>query len=262
MSSTIEQIARALVDSKRTVILSGAGISTESGIPDYRGTSSHFWEKYSSQDFSLSTFLKSEEGRIRCWQTSMVLYQIIRNAHPNPAHYALAELERMKLLRGIITQNVDGLHQKAGSSRKIIVELHGTVHSISCLDCGRKYDCETVYTSVSKGVTVPYCDYCQGILKPNTIFPGEPLFLNIARRALQMATSSKLFLVVGSSLEVQPASYLPIKAKEAGAKLAIINLSPTPYDNYTDYLIYGPAGQTLSEIVKQVNTLAPHVSCL
>lgn len=252
MNTLVDKVAEAVLNSKRTVVLTGAGISTESGIPDYRGSNDQFWGEYDSKDFYLSNYISNSESRMRCWQACAAFYETIRDARPNPAHLALVELERMKLLRGIITQNVDGLHQKAGNSAKVVVELHGTAHSISCLDCGRRYDCETIYASVSKGTKVPYCEYCQGILKPDTVWPGEPLSPNVAKRALQMATSCKLFIVAGSSLEVQPAAYLPVKAKESGAKLVIINLTPTPYDKYSDYLIRHPAGETFTEIARQV----------
>lgn len=253
MKTVIDEIADAILDSKCNVFLTGAGISTESGVPDYRSSNNQFWGEYDSKDFYLSNFLTDGGSRMRCWRACAVFYETMKNAQPNPAHLVLAELERRKLLRGIITQNVDGLHQKAGNSRKVVIELHGTAHTISCVDCGRKYNSEGIYASISKWTSVPYCEYCQGILKPDTVFPGEPIIPNVAKRVLQMATSCKLLIVIGSSLEVQPAAYLPLKAKEAGARLGIINLTPTPYDKYADYLIYRPAGKTLAEIVKKIN---------
>lgn len=255
MNTTVEKISMSILNSKRTVVLTGAGISTESGIPDYRGTGGQFWGEYNSTDFYISNFIKNSDDRKRCWQAYAKFYQVIREAYPNPAHFALVELERMKLLRGIITQNVDGLHQKAGSSPKIIVEIHGTVHSISCLDCGRKYDCAAIYASIPMGINVPYCEYCQGILKPDTVFPGEAIAPNVARRTLKIIDSSEFLIVVGSSLEVQPAAYLPVKAKEVGAKLAIINLTPTPYDKHADYLVRSSASYALGEIVKGVKSM-------
>lgn len=252
MNTTMEKVSLAILNSKRTVFLTGAGISTESGIPDYRGTNGQFWGEYDSKDSYISNFVNDIGSRMRCWQACAKLYMVIQDARPNPAHLALAELERMKLLRGIITQNVDGLHQKAGNRSKIVVEIHGTFHSITCLDCGKKYDCKAIYTSIAKGAKVPYCDNCQGILKPDTVFPGEDIAPNVALRTIRMVNPLKLFIVTGSSLEVQPAAYLPVKAKEAGAKLAIINLTPTPYDKYADYLIHDSASHTLSKIVQRV----------
>lgn len=252
MKTVIEKLSLEILNSKRTVVLTGAGISTESGIPDYRGTTGQFWGKYDTRDSYISNFVNNSESRRRCWQACTEFYVIMENALPNPAHFALAELERMKLLRGIITQNVDGLHQKAGNRPRIIVEIHGTSHSISCLDCGKKYDCKTIYESIAKGTMVPYCNYCQGILKPDTVFPGESIAPNIAQMAIRMVNSSDIFIVIGSSLEIQPAAYLPVKAKEADTKLAIINLTPTPYDRYADYLIHDSASRILSEIVHTV----------
>ncbi|HHT9135093.1 MAG TPA: SIR2 family NAD-dependent protein deacylase [Candidatus Avalokitesvara rifleensis] len=255
MNTVVERISLALLNSRYTVALTGAGISTESGIPDYRGTSGQFWGKYDSRDSHISNFINNSGSRMRCWEVCATFYQLIRDAHPNLAHLALAELEQMKLLRGIITQNVDGLHQKAGNRPKTIVEIHGTAHLISCLDCGRKYASETIYDMIARGVKVPYCECCQGILKPDTVFPGEAIASNVARRALKMVESSKILIVIGSSLEVQPAAYLPVKAKEAGAKLVIINLTSTPYDKYADYLIHDSANHTLGKIMKRVKSM-------
>lgn len=252
MSTVMKKLASAISNSIRPVFLTGAGISTESGIPDYRGTNGQFWGKYNVTDSYISNFVNNSESRRRCWQACAEFYTVIQNTLPNYAHSALAELEEMKLLRGVITQNVDGLHQKAGNSSKAVIEIHGTFHSISCLDCGKKYDCKIIYASIAKGTMVPYCDCCQGILKPDTVFPGQTIAPNIARKVMRMVNSSELLIVVGSSLEIQPAAYLPVKAKEAGAKLAIINLTPTPYDKYADYLIHDSASRILSEIVHTV----------
>jgi NAD-dependent deacetylase len=256
MKPVVERLSTAILDSNRTIVLTGAGISTESGIPDYRGTNGQFWGEYDGRDFYISNFVRDSRTRRRCWQTLAKFYNAIKHAHPNPAHLALAKLERMKLLRGIITQNVDGLHQKAGNSDKIIIEIHGTAHSISCLDCGRKYDPGTLFASIANGTGIPYCEYCQGILKPDTVFPGEEIAPNIARKALRMIDSSQLVIVVGSSLEIQPAAYLPVKAKEEGAKLAIVSLGSTPYDRYADYLIHASASHVLNEVVKRIEPCA------
>ena len=252
MSLVMKKLATAISNSIHPVFLTGAGISTESGIPDYRGTNGQFWGKYSITDSYISNFVNNSESRRRCWQACAEFYTIIQHALPNHAHFALAELEKMKLLRGIITQNVDGFHQKASNSSKAVIEIHGTFHSISCLDCGKKYDCKIVYESIAKGTIVPYCDYCQGILKPDTVFPGQNITPIIARKVLRMITSSELIIVIGSSLEIQPAAYLPVKAKEAGAKLVIINWTPTPYDKYADYLIHDSASHVLNKIVQIV----------
>lgn len=248
----MKKLASAISNCIRPVFLTGAGISTESGIPDYRGTTGQFWGKYNVTDSYISNFVNNSESRRRCWQACAEFYTIIQNTLPNHAHFALAELEKMKRLQGIITQNVDGLHQKAGNSSKTVIEIHGTFHSISCLDCGKKHDCEIVYASLAKGTMVPYCDYCQGMLKPDTVFPGQVIAPNIAQKVIRMVNSAELLIVVGSSLEIQPAAYLPVKAKETGAKLAIINFTPTPYDKYSDYLIHDSAGYALSKIVQTV----------
>lgn len=256
MSTVVEKLSKAILNSKRTVAFTGAGISTESGIPAYRGSDGQFWGEYDSKDFYISNFLMNSGSRLRCWQGCAKFYEVIRNAHPNPAHLALAELGRMKLLRGIITQNVDGLHQKAGNRPSTVVEIHGTAHSISCLDCGRKYDCNVIYSFVVNQKSVPYCEYCQGILKMDTIFPGEEIIPNVASRTLRMLDSANLLIVIGCSLETQPAAYLPVKAREVGAKVAIINLSYTRYDKYADYIIRCSAGPALSEILKHVRLCA------
>jgi NAD-dependent deacetylase len=161
-------------------------------------------------------------------------------------------LERFDKLDCIITQNIDGLHHKAGNSRGKIIELHGTALSVSCLSCRRKYDRDEVQERIRKGIRVPRCDDCNGLLKPDTISFGQAMPGGETNQAYERSFGSDLFIVVGSSLVVQPAAYMPLRAKQGGAKLVIINRDPTPHDGYADVVINGSAGYVMARILEKV----------
>ncbi len=253
----IQQVAQIMASSQAIVCLTGAGACTDSGIPDYRGTGTAYWEKYNLKDMMFQQFIASEEARKSYWQMEQEFYELVQISQPNGAHLALVELERMGKLQGIITQNVDGLHQKAGSSPQKVIEIHGSILTVGCLQCFKKYGRDEIAARIKSGVAVPYCSYCYGILKSDTISFGQPLPQQASAQALMATLQSDLFLVIGSSLLVQPASYLIIKAKEAGAKVVIINLSPTPYDSYADVLILDNAQQSMTAIMQIVSPPAP-----
>lgn len=210
------------------------------------------WERYNPEDFTFQRFQESEEARLRYWAMSTEMYQVLKAARPNAAHLAIADLHRMKRLDCVITQNIDGLHQAAGLPRDRVIELHGTALEVGCLSCGKRYDRDEIQERLLRSSHAPRCEDCHGLLKPATISFGQQMPQRETAEAFRRAGQSDVFLVVGSSLVVQPAASLPLTAKKAGAVLVILNRDPTPYDSLTDTLIRGSAGEALKEIVEEV----------
>ena len=246
--SAIQQVAELIRKSKKIIFFTGAGVSTESGISDFRSPGG-VWQKYNPEDFYYQKFISSEASREKYWQMSREFYEPLKNAEPNEAHRAIAQLEGMGKVDCVITQNIDNLHQRAGSSPGKIIELHGTAISVSCLSCRKKYPREEIQSRLLKGVRVPQCDACGGILKPDTVSFGQPMPPREMAESFGRARSCDLFIVIGSSLVVQPAASLPLEAKENGAKLVIINRDPTYHDAYADLVIHGTAGEVMRRIV-------------
>jgi NAD-dependent deacetylase len=251
MIEQIEQIAQWIKASKRIVVFSGAGLSTESGIPDFRSPGG-VWDRYNPEDFYFQNFLSSEVSREKYWQMSTEMYEPIKKAQPNLAHLAIAELEKLGKLDCVITQNIDGLHFKAGNSEEKVIQLHGTAMYVSCLSCNKRYDRDEIQERLKKGLKVPYCNDCGGPLKPATISFGQSMPERETEEAYHRSSLSDLFIVIGSSLVVQPAASMPLVAKRNGAKLVIINRDPTPYDGMADIVIHGQAGPTMASILQKV----------
>lgn len=247
----IETIADMIIQSKQTVVFTGAGHSTESGIPDFRSPGG-IWDRFDPDEFSYQKFLSSEESREKYWEFSKSLWPILDGAKPNPGHYAITELHQLGKLDCVITQNIDDLHQRAGVPEEKVIELHGTTKWVICLECGRRYPREEIYSRLQAGEKVPRCDTCHGIMKPATIAFGQPMPEKETREAQRRSATCDLFLVAGSSLVVYPAAQMPLIAKHNGAKLVIINLTPTPHDAYADIVIHGKTGEMLPQIVEQV----------
>ena len=242
--------AEMILASKRLVVFTGAGISTESGIPDFRGPGG-IWTKFDPEDFTIQKFLRSEETRRKQWKI-LLEGGLLLNIKPNRAHLAIAELEEMGRLDCVITQNIDNLHQKAGNSPDRIFELHGNMQWVRCLDCGERYPVEQIREKLKNGTEVPECEMCHGILKPDVVFFGETLPPEVLDAATAHSMRCDVFLVVGSSLVVHPAAFMPAYAKEAGARLIIVNIGETPYDSSADILIEGKAGDVMSGILEKV----------
>lgn len=249
--SKIEVVSNIILQSKQIVVFTGAGISTESGIPDFRSPGG-IWDRFDPNEFSYQNFLASEAAREKYWQFSKSLWPIIAEAKPNRGHYAIAELYRLGKLDCVITQNIDGLHQKSGVPEEKVIELHGTLKWVICLKCGRRYPRQQIQSRLESGEKVPRCDSCGGIMKPTTISFGQPMPERETHEARMRSATCDLFLVAGSSLVVYPAAHMPLVAKSNGAKLVIINLTPTPHDRYADVVIYEKTGQVLPQIVEQV----------
>ena len=226
LDKLIDEVAEMIINSKNVVVFTGAGLSTESSLSDFKG----------------------QKGG---W-TRASMMRMIDLVQPEPAHYAIAELEKLGKLNCVITQNVDGLHQKAGVPEEKVIELHGSLKWMKCLGCGKRYPTEVVANRIEQGVKDPVCDDCGGTLKSSTISFGEPMPLNGIKDAERRSRSCDLMIVVGSSLAVFPAAWMPVYAKEAGAKLVIINVSDTPIDRHADVRISESAGKVMSEVLERV----------
>ncbi|HJX69164.1 MAG TPA: Sir2 family NAD-dependent protein deacetylase [Dehalococcoidia bacterium] len=246
----IEQLAQLILHSKKVVVFTGAGISTESGIPDFRSPGG-IWSRYDPEDFTIQKFLSGPAARRTIWKMS-VEGGLLTEAEPNLAHHAIAELHQLGKLDCVITQNIDNLHQKAGVPEDKVFELHGNMQWVVCLGCGRRYPMPEVLQRIRDGTEVPDCPDCQGILKPDAVFFGEALPQGTLREAIRRAQNCDLFIIIGSTLVIYPAAYLPTYATEAGAKLAIVNLTPTPFDHHAAVVTRGKAGEIMSRVMGKV----------
>ena len=248
LDTLASKIANLIIRAKRVVVFTGAGISTESGIPDFRSPGG-FWERFDPEDFTYQKFVKDAEARRRQWR---LFSELSLTAEPNPAHYAIAELHRLDKLDCVITQNVDNLHQRAGVPDIKVLELHGNVRWLVCLGCRRRYPFEQVIARLDKGEEVPDCEMCHGILKPDAVLFGEPLPEEVFQEAITRSSRCDLFIIIGSTLVVYPAAYVPEYALDSGAKLVIVNLSATPLDKKTQVLVRAKAGEFMPRVVQQV----------
>ena len=247
--SEAQRLAKMIAASKKVVALTGAGISTESGIPDFRGPNG-LWRRI---DPSLATIQFFKLFPEVFWYFMVKSANTILRAEPNRAHYALAELERMGRLSSIITQNVDGLHFKAGS--KNVIELHGNMREAVCSNCGDAIPLKEALKMAKKSYFRPLCKKCGGPIRLNVVLFNEPLPQKALERAIWESRTCDLMLVVGSSLQVYPAASLPEHAKHRGAKVAIINEEPTPFDDNVDVVIRAKAGEVLPVIVDLVKVV-------
>jgi len=244
------KVADLIVSAKRAVVFTGDGVSTESGIPDFRSPGG-IWERYDPDDFTYQKFVSSPEARKKHWQM-LGEGSLTTAAEPNPAHYAIAELDRLGKLDCVITQNVDNLHQRAGVPDDKVFELHGNLQWAVCLSCDRRYPFEQLKSRLDMGEEIPDCEVCHGLLKPNAVFFGEALPQHVLQEATSRAHACDLFIVIGSTLVVYPAAYMPIYATQAGARLVIVNLSSTPMDQKATVLIRAKAGETMPKVIEQV----------
>lgn len=244
----VARLGQTIRRSERVVVLTGAGISTESGIPDYRGPNG-VWATQTPP--TLADFMEDEEHRKAYWERRLEGYPRLLEAQPNPGHRALVTLERAGKLTAIVTQNIDGLHQRAGSSPERVIELHGTAHTVRCMSCEASYDGQDVQQWLIAGNVYPSCPRCGGILRTATVLFGEPLPRASLELSIALARESDLLLVVGSSLVVNPAAMLPVIAKRNGATVAIINQSETRHDPLADIRIAGAAGTVLPLAIEQ-----------
>lgn len=248
LAELVEEAAGLLAKAEKIVVFTGAGVSTESGIPDFRGRDG-LWTRYDPDDFTFQKFVSDPEARKRIWR-GLASFAEVGQVEPNACHYALAELHRLGKLDCVITQNVDGLHQQAGVPEEMVIELHGTTRYVKCLSCGRRYPRELIAERLREGVEDPTCDECGGMLKSAAVFFGESMPMREVAEAQRHSQACDLMFVLGSSLVVYPAAYMPAYAVQAGARLVIINLDPTPMDEHADVCIYERVGEVLPQIVR------------
>ena len=248
MDEYLSKGAQILKDAEKILVFTGAGLSTESGIPDFRSPGG-LWEKYDPADFYFQKFVSDEPTREIYWKMSSELYEMLKNARPNPGHFGIAKLEEKGKLLALVTQNIDNLHHKAGNSPELIIEIHGTAVTVSCLNCKKGYDRDEIQIRLNSGLKVPYCDHCGGILKPDTISFGQAMPEKEMARAIACAEKCDLCVVLGSSLVVYPAASIPAHAHRNGARLMIINLTETPLDVQADLVIHRPVSTALTEII-------------
>ena len=241
----IESTANWLASASNMVAFTGAGISTESGIPDFRSPLG-VWAKYKPVYFD--EYLRNADGRKRYWQQKSEGHDQMVSAAPNEGHKTLAKWEVAGNLRGVVTQNIDGLHQQAGN--KHVLELHGTARRIACLNCRFDALADSYVATFLETSRVPDCPQCGGLLKHATISFGQGLSEDVLRTAAEWCRGAELLLALGSSLVVTPAADLPRIAKDSGARLVIINRDPTPLDSIADVVIHDSIGKVLTRIEK------------
>jgi len=251
MTTDLDTIAGWLREARQIVVLTGAGISTESGIPDFRGPQG-LWTKnpMAEKTATLQHYVADPEVRRLAWRNRVG--SEMWSAEPNAGHRALAELETKAALHTLVTQNVDGLHQRAGSSPERIIEIHGTVHDAKCLTCAWRGPMGPVLDRVRAGEDDPPCAECGGILKSATISFGENLVPEDLERAQRAAAGADVFVAAGTSLGVYPAAALPEAALANGARLVILNAQPTPFDDVADAVIRDQLGEVLPAIVSRL----------
>ena len=247
----IYHAANLLINAKHAIVLTGAGISTESGIPDFRSDSG-IWKKYKPEIYGdIKSFLKDPS---KFWKMAEEIAPKLFNAKPNPGHYAIAELEKMDIVKAIITQNIDELHQKAGAV--LVYEVHGNINRFTCLGCRASYTKEQILNKLKKDKkSFPICDVCASPLKPSAILFGESLPKFEIYYSQDIAKKSDLMLIAGSSLEVAPVCDLPIYTLREGGKLIIVNDEPTHLDSKAEVVIHHKTGTILPLIVEEIKKL-------
>jgi len=242
----IEKLRSMLRESKKAVVFTGAGISTESGIPDFRSPGG-IWTKMKPIDFS--DFMASEEIRKESWRRRFNSDSPITHAKPNAGHMAIAKLVETGKVTAVITQNIDGLHQKSGVPERQVVELHGNAGYAKCLDCEKRFEMADVQKIFEDNETLPVCHACGGIIKTAVISFGQAMPVEEMQRAELFCLDCDLFIAIGSSLVVYPAAGFPLMARRNGAKLVIVNRDPTGMDGYADLVLNREIGPTLSVAV-------------
>lgn len=241
----VQKAAEIIKKSRTAYAFTGAGISTESGIPDFRSPGTGLWEKIDPmKESTVDVLMHSPE---RFYKRAFPRYASIANAKPNAGHYALAEMERRGLIKGVITQNIDGLHIKAGSTR--VWEVHGNVRTASCTGCRKGYDFSYLVQQVNRGSGIPRCPECNSLLRPDIVLFGDEMSPDYYQAVKTLERGCDLMLVVGSSLQVYPAAYIPEYARD----LIIINLQPTPADGRAKVVFRASSGKVLNDILNALS---------
>jgi NAD-dependent deacetylase len=244
VAHTLRDLAALVRERRPCVVLTGAGISTESGIPDFRSPGG-IWARYDPMEYATIDAFRRDP--LKVWEFYALRLEMLTTAEPNAGHRALAELERRRIVTAVVTQNIDGLHERAGS--RDVVEVHGSIRTASCLECGERVPLDQVIAALREG-PAPRCPRCGAVLKPDVVMFGELLPAAAIDRATELARGTGVLLVVGSSLEVHPAAGLPSETVSAGGALAIVNRGTTPFDHLASIRIDGGAGETLSALAE------------
>jgi NAD-dependent deacetylase len=245
VSERADRVAELLAGSSSAVVLTGAGVSVPSGIPDFRTPGTGLWEKVDPMEVAHIDVFRRDPDRF--WQFYGNRFATLDDKQPNAAHLAIAELERRGLVRGVITQNIDRLHRKAGSQR--IVEVHGSIESSVCLACGAREGIGRVLEKLQAGMSTPRCDACETPLKPDVVLFGEFLPEQAMSDAYALASEADLMLAIGSSLEVYPVASLPGVTLEAGGRLALVTQGPTSYDRQAEVKLSGDVVDELEAVL-------------
>lgn len=243
----VQRLRDRVAESRAIVIFTGAGISTESGIPDFRSPGG-LWEKNRPIDFS--EFTSSSEARRESWRRKFAMDSVMAGARPNAGHKAISDLYRHGRLKAVITQNIDGLHQASGIPEADVIEIHGNTTYAKCLDCGMRMELDEVRAIFHPHEALPECGSCGGLIKTATISFGQAMPVAEMRRATEVALDCDLFIAIGSSLVVYPAAELPLIAKQGGAELVILNREATSLDPHADLVLNREIGETLSDVMK------------
>lgn len=249
--SDLNSLADAWRESSNVVVLTGAGMSTASGIPDFRSTGGR-WSTY--QPVTIQEFESSGESRREYWRYKGETWQIIRDAQPNAAHLALADLENAGRLDLLVTQNVDGLHERSGFPEERLINIHGTDSKVECLTCHERSPREAAQADWESGTAVPLCPNCSGYLKPATISFGQGLVTEDLEQAFAAAEAADLFVAIGTSLVVSPINKMFEIASLTGARCAILTASETPYDSHAEWTLSDPVEQVLPAIVERIES--------
>lgn len=245
MTASLDKAIAALAGSERLLVFTGAGISTESGIPDFRGPNG-VWTKVDPAEFTIERFLASPTNRARDWERRFA--SGVLDATPNDAHHAVTKLVRSGPAIGVVTQNIDGLHQASGLDDDDVTELHGSATRAECLGCGATEPVGDVERRWRAGETDPRCTECGGIVKPAIVMFGEALPTRAVARANSLAAVADAVLVIGSTLSVYPAAFVPLDVVAAGGPMVIVNLGPTEHDRLATARIEAPAGEVMPEL--------------
>lgn len=242
----VDELRQMLAEARCAVAFTGAGISTESGIPDYRSPTG-IWAKYRPIPFD--EFLASAEARRETWRRRFASDEVMRKATPNAGHRAIARLVERGGMLAVVTQNIDGLHQASGVPEDKVIELHGNSTYAACLDCRRRYELAWAREIFAVDERLPLCTACGGTIKTATISFGQGMPEAAMARAQEVTLAADLFIVLGSSLVVYPAAGFPILAKRSGSRLVIVNREPTEQDDIADLVINGEIGATMARVV-------------
>ena len=246
MTGDLDRLRTMLADARRVVVFTGAGISTESGIPDFRSPGG-IWSR--TTPIMFDDFMTSIEARRESWRRRIEIERDMVDARPNPGHAAVAHLVATGKVCALITQNIDGLHQASGVPEERVIELHGNSTYAACLACGERHALDPILKAFRADGTIPQCRACGGIVKTATISFGQPMPAEAMERARAAALSCDLFLAIGSSLVVWPAASFPLLAKQNGAALVILNREATDHDSSADLVLHREIGPTLSTVV-------------